>query len=136
MPEVTLEAIISVFIQLLASALLLAVVAQYATKIITGFKPPYWMAYKAALLAYSFSMSAKYFAEYSINTVLPEAYEINIIFTTSIGFVVSAYIYSFMLKNQDSKPVGFSIGCQVSILAVIIIDFVLAMILPLVHAFV
>ena len=98
-----------------AAVLVGALVVQFVTDKLAGFRPPYSTVALASLLGYLGSYAIGFVVAFAITSNRGEVTGAISLVTLIIGFFVQAAFYSFMLKAPEGLPLGFGRACIVSI---------------------
>jgi hypothetical protein len=100
--------------------------AQTLTKSVAGFKPSYWAALIATVLAcvtsISFSMIVKFVVMLNGAQVTPLTH----LFDGMVGLLVLACCYTAFFKNPDNCHLGFGRACAIAIVQLVVYAMVIS----------
>ncbi len=111
--------LIGVFVAAIGS-LLGALIVQLATKRVVKFKPKYKTAYEAAFLGYLGSFTTGFLISLFGGILNSESTEKVLTLTMVVSFFVSSVIYGLIISHPNTGPIGFSNGCKISLVQLII----------------
>jgi hypothetical protein len=100
-------------------ALIGALIVQLACKMVAKFKPPYGMAYKAALLGYVASVLIGFFCGFVIGASGQQFTGTTTLLLIVISFFVQAGIYASLVKHPETGAIGFGKACFVTLIQLI-----------------
>lgn len=102
-----------------------ALVVQFVTSKLAGFRPPYGTAALASLLGYLASYAIGFVVAFAVTSNKVEITGSITVVTLVFGFFAQAAIYSFMIKSHKGKPLGFGRACIVSIVQVVVAGLII-----------
>lgn len=109
-----------------------ALLVQVATRIVAKFKPPYGMAYRAAL----FGVLAAMALGFVVGLVAPPPERlldgINIALFVA-GFLIQSFVYGALIKDPSQAALGFHRGVLVALTQLAIVAAFAAVLVGLVH---
>jgi hypothetical protein len=105
-----------------------ALVVQFATEKLAGFKPPYGTTCLASLLGYLASYAISFIVGLAIATNKGGAAGM-VEYVTAIGFFMQAAFYSFMLKSPDGVALGYGRAFVVSFVQLTVGTFLIAFVM-------
>jgi len=110
-------------------SLFIAFIIQYATNKKIAYKPNYREAYKAALLAYLGAITTGLVLGFVIGLYGGEMSGGVFLTFIVIGFLVTAYIYSFTIKDASQTPIGFGNGIYIAFLQLLFAGAIIVIIM-------
>lgn len=101
-------------------ALIVALIVQYATRLVAGFTPTYWVAYRAVFVSYVASFAAGFFVTYLLMSQgVPTSPEAQVLIMI-MGFFIQAVLYGVLLVSPIDGPIGFLKGVLISLIQLVV----------------